>query len=216
MTTFRGFLALVALGMLAGCSEQTGPQIDDAALFAKGGRKAPSQPVMTMLRHSPDAPPLMAYDTSFTAVQGQRTEFVLHYVNPYVVLSAVDPSELDGWEMVGSWFMRVSIPKDAQLLDESGTPLAAGDSVEITVLVDAEEFLVDFGPHGSTFLGKKPALLEFSLEFAQLADLDAATLDVWYRAAVGAKWSALNTQFDKRGMKLAAPIYHFSGYAVAW
>lgn len=217
MMRFSRLLALSALGVLAGCSEQTAPQIDDVPAFAKGGQKALretvlSEPVMsTMLRHGPDAPPLMAYDTSFTAVQGERTVFVLHYVDPDVAVPTSDP-----WEALGSWFMRVSIPKDAQLLDASGSPVAAGDSVEITVLVDREEFLVDFGPHGSTFLGKKPALLEFSLEFAELPPQNPTALDVWYRAYVGEKWSALNTQFDKRGVKLGAPIYHFSGYAVAW
>jgi hypothetical protein len=72
MTKSCRLFALAALGVLAACGEQTGPQIDDAPAFAKGGRKALSQPVMTLLRHSPDAPPLMAYDTSFTAVQGRE------------------------------------------------------------------------------------------------------------------------------------------------
>jgi hypothetical protein len=205
-------LSLIAVfGAVAACGDQTGPQVDDSPVFAKGGRKALSQPVMTMLRHSPDAPPLMSYDTSFTAVQGERTEFVLHYVNPYVVALSYDR-----WELVGSWFMRVSIPKDAELLDETGLPAAVGDSVEITVLVDQEQFLVEFGPHGSTFLGKKPALLEFSLEFAELVELDPDMLDIWYRADAMGEWNALGTRFDKRGTKLQAPIHHFSGYAVAW
>jgi hypothetical protein len=241
MRTLQRLIALAVFPLLASCSDQTGPRVDDTATFAKGGRwvtldgpevndglpdvgtALPDISTTTcasdasqtdlrqcMLRHLPDAPPLMAYDTSFTVVQGERAEFVLHYVDPDVGDTG------DEWGLLGTWFMRLSVPRDAQMLDSGGRLLAAGDTVEVTVTVDPELFNVEFTPHGSIFAGKKPALLEFSLEFAEVADLDPSVLDVWYRTDATDKWNALGTQFDKRGMKLQAPLYHFSGYAVAW
>ena len=157
------------------------------------------------ITQSPDAPPLMTYDTTFTAIQGQGNTFVLFYQNPWTEYGTP-----------GEWFMKLDIPSDAQFVTEAGEPYAYGDVVEITAHVDATRFFVQFGPHGSTFLGKQPAVLMFNYLYADLGGVDPANLKVFYQPSTNTDWEAQTSYVEKRGNRILVDIYHFSNYAVAW
>ena len=112
--------------------------------------------------------------------------------------------------------MFLTIPNDAQVLDEFGNVIPTGQEVEITVEVDLQKFLVHFGPHGSTFLGDNPAELWFKYQYADAEGQDVNSLRMWYQPVVGDEWTQLETEIDIFGYWARAKIYHFSNYAVAW
>jgi hypothetical protein len=78
------------------------------------------------------------------------------------------------------------------------------------------EFFVQFGPHGSTFLGRSPAELSFNLKFADLNGQEPAGLEVWYQPSAGTEWNPEPTTVDANGNRVLMDLYHFSNYAVAW
>jgi hypothetical protein len=157
------------------------------------------------IMQSADAPRLMTYDTTFTAIQGQGNTFVVFYQNPWTTENTQ-----------GDWFMKLDVPSDAQFVNEWGEPYADGAVVEITVLIDETRFFVQFGPHGSTFLGKQPAVLMFNYLYADLGDVDPANLKVFYQPSANTEWAAQTSVIEKKGNRILLDIYHFSNYAVAW
>ena len=150
-----------------------------------------------------DAPALMTYSTSFVAIQGQTKMFNLYYKNP-------DTGQ------AGDRFLYVEIPWDAQLLRADGTPAAPGEQVEITLDVDPVSFFVQFGPHGSTFLGSSPAELWFNYRHAEDEGHERDTPTIWYQPTEGEQWEDQGTTVRQRGKWLYVEIKHFSNYAVAW
>ncbi len=84
----------------------------------------------------------------------------------------------------------------------------------VTVELDREYFHVEFGPHGSSM--RPAATLWYSLKYAEMSGSDADGASVFYRPTVGDAWTRLDTEWHRVGDYLAALIYHFSGYAVAW
>jgi len=231
-TTLRPALRWIpalVIGALFACSDQAGPTIDDPVAFAKGGRWAtdtratdvdagtlPDGPVSTcslagsdptlppcMLRHLADAPPLEAYSTSFTAVQGRWTYFVVHYLE-----------QADDGTITKRPFMTVTIPWDAKFLGDDGKWMKNGDSVTVSVNLDPEYFHVEFGPHGSRM--RPAATLWFSLQYADMSQFDEGSATVYYRPDENTPWSSLNSEFHRIGGYLFTVMYHFSGYAVAW
>jgi len=153
------------------------------------------------VEHASDAPALQTYATSFTHTAGKMTIFQLNYVST---------SELP------SPFLYLTIPADAQVLDEFGNVAPAGQQVTITVEVDLVKFLVHFGPHGSTFLGNHPAVLWLKYQYAETDGEDVNTLTMHYQPEAGEEWTQLDTEIDTFGRWARANIYHFSNYAVAW
>ena len=185
--------------------------VDDATIAVGGsdtGPVAPSDAAVpaNTLRQSADAPALMTYETSFTAVQGEGNTFIVFYVDPWI-------DEV----MQGDWFMKLDIPMDAQLLRADGTPAAPGESIEITVEIDPSLFFAQFGPHGSQFDGRKPAKLSFNLEFAEPLSRQAKSdLQAWYQPEVGEQWTPRATTVDLKRNKVVLDLYHFSNYAIAF
>ena len=182
MTMLKRIACLTLLAVVAACSDNTAPQVDGLSL-ARGGRWATTDAAATesstttpdstddvavtigcpytdvpdgepcVLRHAADAPPLATLSTSFEVVQGRRQKFDFAYAT-------------------GEWYGGMVIPKDAQLLDESGRPLERGERVLVTVEFDPDRYLVRFGPHGSTFLGGRPTQLVFNTEYADFGNAD--------------------------------------------
>jgi hypothetical protein len=148
---------------------------------------------------SADAPPLETHNTSFVAIQGEETSFIVHYLDPK------DPGNNEDL-----WFMRIDVPADAEFVDASGAPVADGDTVEVTVEIDATRFFVQFGPHGSTFVGRRPAILTFNFRFADLNGLDPSKLNIWYQPSAGETWSPEPTEVDLRGSTARIYLHHFS------
>ncbi len=211
----RSLFAIVVAGLfVAACNDVSAPL--GTPDFAKGGKgnnaetnPEPTEvlgevPPLTIVQ-SADAPPLTTYSTSFTAVQGEASTFVVFYDNPW-------SPEVDE----GEWFMKLDVPMDATFMDADGNPAFYGDTVQVTVEIDSTRFFVQFGPHGSVFVGNKPATLSFNLRFAELNGDDPRLLDVWYQPYVDEPWLPEPTQVDKRGRKAVVSIDHFSNYAIAW
>ncbi|MDH4350526.1 MAG: hypothetical protein OEW56_05210, partial [Gemmatimonadota bacterium] len=167
------------------------------------GSATTTEPVM--IRQAADAPPLHTYDTTFTAVQGEANTFVVFYD---------DPDREGVWE--GEVFFKLDIPRDAQFMDEDGSPVATGDTVAIRAVIDPTQFLVRFSPHGSLFNGRKPALLSFYLVYAELHTGDDAVPDIWYQPVEGEPWTPSATSYEWKSNRLKITLDHFSNYAVAW
>lgn len=228
MSLLRRLSPILALAVLvAACSDQAGPRVDDAASLARGGRWAttdvtdgtsgtpesgtttcasaatsPDVPPCT-LRHRADAPPLESYHPSFEILAGFQYHLNVFY--------APDPET-----GLRTYFLTVTIPRDAEFFDEAGNPVPKGQPVTVSMDIDPVYFHVEFGPHGTQFAGRKPALLRFYLENAVIEG-NAGDYSVYYRPQPSApEWSALPTTFDQVGWWVEGPVYHFSGYAVAW
>jgi hypothetical protein len=225
----RRLSILAVFAAVAACSDQTGPQVNDSRTFARGGRwttldagtaedtatnpdvgtttctsdvDQPDVPPCT-LRHRSDAPPLESYNPSFEILAGYQYNLNVFY--------APDPAT-----GLREYFLMVTIPRDAEFFDGSGNPIPRGQPVVVTMDIDPVYFHVEFGPHGTLFNGKKPATVRFSIAYAAI-DGAASDLSVYYRPQPSApEWSALPTTFESRGWWVEAPVYHFSGYAVAW
>lgn len=158
------------------------------------------------LQHAPTAPPLMTYSTSFLATQGKPTKFQVNYN----IGTAAYP-------IVGPLFLEITIPRDAEILGPDGNPIPRGGTAEITVDIDPVTYLVRFGPHGSTFLGRKPAQLVFGYLYADMTGhSESDSMTVWYQPEEGTEWTAQETTVDRVGHWIVTDIYHFSNYAVAW
>ena len=234
--TLKRLLGIACIALVAACSDNTAPDVGGLSL-AKGGNgngrssstettdasastmdptkatdgsdEIASLEPMTcpyadalagepcVLRHASDAPPLATLETSFLAVQGRRAQIDFDWSD-------------------GEFYGKIIIPRDAQLLDESGQPLAKGESVLITVQLDPDQFLIRFGPHGSTFLGRNPALLIFDVRRADFGTAGPKGTQIWYQPHEGDEWNALASTWDIKNWAIEVPIFHFSNYAVAW
>ncbi|MDH3455502.1 MAG: hypothetical protein OER90_01555 [Gemmatimonadota bacterium] len=229
MTMLRRLSILAVFAAVAACSDQTGPQVADDAVYARGGRWAtldvgtaedtltnpdvgtttctsdmdqPDVPPCT-LRHRADAPPLESYHPSFEILVGFQYHLNVFY--------APDPET-----GLREYFLTVTIPRDAEFFDESGNRIPKGQPVVVTMDIDPVYFQVEFGPHGTLFNGKRPGIVRFSLVNA-VVEGSTSDLSVYYRPQPSEpEWSALPTTFDRTGFWIEGPVYHFSGYAVAW
>ncbi len=198
LVTAIGTLLIAGIG-LTGCGDVATTEVGGDSQLTATGETVP----ISTVRQSVDAPPLLTYDTAFVAVQGEGQTFTLYYEDP-----------ADG--SAGDWFIKIWIPHDAEFVSEAGEPYANGDTVAIATHVDPSYLFVRFGPHGSTFVGNRPALLRFHTKFMDLGGRDSADLRVWYQPSVGFEWTPQETVVDQRGHQIWLDIYHFSNYAVAW
>jgi hypothetical protein len=156
-------------------------------------------PSPTMLRFLTGTPPLETYDTSFVVTVGKLQGFYVCFANSKTT------------------FLYVAIPKDAQFFDAAGNQLPRGDTVRISVRIDSVYASIQFGPHGSLFLGSKgPAWLQMDYGALDLGGLAPTAASIWYQPQSDSAWTALPTQVDHTNKWLTAPIYHFSNYAIAY
>jgi hypothetical protein len=212
-------LALSLLGMLGllGCSEPVGPSTDRGLdLSASSGVRSSSVKGTTatgvtlpadagnsssgpaMLGFAPWALPLVPHDTSFLIVVGRQATHTLPFVG-------------------GKFpFLKLVIPKDAEFFDASGSDLNKGDTVRVTLAIDRVYAAISFGPHGSLFMGKKPATLYLNYYALDLRGRVPTTASIWYQPTSGDAWTALATDTDIKNWWLVTPIYHFSNYAIAY
>lgn len=167
-----------------------------------------------IVEHSPTAPPLTTYDTSFWVKRGTETNLAVPY----------QPAP---GQTAGQAFLYFHVPKDGLIADAAGQRVSKGDSVQLTLSIDSTAFSVDFGPSGVQFSTKYAARLTMCYENMD-PDLNAdgvvdATdqalqqqLSVWYQAMEGGAWSQLPTSYDPANPCVSAPLHHFSQYSVSW
>jgi hypothetical protein len=199
----RAFLALVALLLIAGCKSD-GPT--DNTL---------SQDI-NFLAPAADAPALGLQTLTFTAVQGQDTEVFMWYRRR--------PERADS-----SKLLRFRIRDRAQIVLPNGTPLAAGQTVQITITVtDPQKLIVDMQPTGLRFTNDdEPAQLNLWY-IEQDHDLnddgvinatDASieqTLAIFRRENVLSPWVRQTSRVIVETDEVEAILHGFSNYVIAY
>jgi len=149
---------------------------------------------------------------SFWAVKGENRELRLHF------------RTATGQE--GDRFLEFKVSDDALLARPDGTPFAEGDSILITVTVDAQaRFVFDFQPSGLRFDPNEPA--ELRIEFARSRrDLNGdgviderdsllrQALSIWKQERGTSPWIRLQSlRIDPD--RIRADVIGFTGFALA-
>lgn len=209
----RHSLIPLALVLFAGaCSDSIGPS--PTAVLPSFGYTAADSTDLRILRQARTAPPLETYRVSFWARHDKESTVAVNY------LPAAGQS-------FGQPFLRFRIPKFGLKWGPNGTRLEGTDSVLITLTIDSLKLSVDFQPSGVVFsdvfsaglvmwyVNANPDLngdgvvnsTDQMLE-QQLALSEGPTkLNGWFKTA---------TRNDTTQKFVAADVYHFSQYAVAW
>ena len=122
------------------------------------------------------APPLETMDTSFWAVKGQDRELEIRYQG-------------QGSSGTGKKFLEFVVEEQTLLRRPDGTLFAEGDSIQITVSIDPQLFVVTFGPSGLQFNPGEPAKLELDYDEAEddFLVIEAA-IDFWKQETPGDDW----------------------------
>jgi hypothetical protein len=212
MTTRHSLIPLAVALFAAACSDSMGPL--PTAASPSFSYVAGDSTTLHVLRQSPSAPPLATYRVSFWARHDMESTVAVDYL-PAAGQSVEQP------------FLRFRIPKFGLKTGPDGARLWGADSVFITMTIDSVKFAVDFEPSGVTF-----------------SDVFAAGLIIWYananpdlngdgvvdaadqaceqqlalseQPAKMTGWFKTATKNDATQKYVAAELYHFSQYAVAW
>jgi hypothetical protein len=161
-----------------------------------------------ILKQGTTAPQLETYQVSFWAVKGRASGVKVKYQD-------------------GHQFLQFDIPKAGLASGAGGARLRTGDSVLITLSIDAATFDLDFQPAGVQFSSRSPATLQLWFANANpdlngdgvvdaTDDLLSQQLDFWYQATTSDPWVRLSSQRDLAQKWVLTDLYHFSGYAVSW
>jgi hypothetical protein len=158
-------------------------------------------------------PPLEAYETSFWAAYGETATANIDYLT--------DNNET-------ARFLTITIPPTGLHRKPDGTSIAEGDSVLITVSVDASLLLVRFAPSGLVFNPSAPAQLEVlysgaggDLDGDGDVDADDSTIEqtrlgLWFQQDAGDLWYSITSLHEPANKWFKTYLYHFSGYVVSW
>ena len=202
------FLSLGALGVAA-CGDDSSdtPGPDDP-----GATRPPEE--LSILRLAADAPPLFENSVTFWAVRGQDREGRLYFS--------------DGQGQRGQEYLRLRIGSSSLLARPDGTPIAAGDSVQITVtVVDPTQILFQLAPEGLTFSSTSPAELDIKYDEAGDDLNDDGSVDgeddqvesqlgVWRQATVDQPFVRLGSAVIGDLREIEAELTSFSRYAIAY
>lgn len=202
MNNVRRLMVLATVLLVAACDDDsTGPVEDNSNL--------------TFLEPAPTAPELGVQTVTFNAVQGQDTERIMWYRKR--------PGSTDS-----SKVLRLRVDKDAQIVRPDGTPLAAGQSVAITItIIDPVRLIADFQPAGLQFLGSEVADLtmwydERDHDFNDDGVIDASdslieqTLAIFRRESRTAPWVKLTGDIQIEFDEIEAEISGFTNYVIAY
>jgi hypothetical protein len=161
-----------------------------------------------------DAPALLDnYRLSFWAQQSQERSIQINYL-------AAD----------GTWrpYVTFTVPAGGLARRPDGTPVAADDSVLITIAVDTTTLLVRFEPTGLGFNPAAPAHLVIwytganpdfdgnGVVDATDSDIEQQLLGIWVQEDPTDPWSGVAAQQSVSGKVFTADLSHFSGYAVSF
>jgi len=200
--------ALLGVLAAAGCSgadSPVGPHPLPAAANA-----APA-----FLTLDASAPPLAAGQVSFWAVRGQTREAELRFL----------PRPGSG---SGNRLVRLKVDKRSLVSRPDGTPVAPGDSLQITItVVDTIRMIVDFQPAGLVFAPNRGAqltlwYLEADHDFngdGRLTAADTAVearFGVWAQETPADPWLPLPSVLDPLENEVETEIPGFTRYAVAY
>ncbi|MBV9772744.1 MAG: hypothetical protein JO040_02265 [Gemmatimonadetes bacterium] len=198
----KRFLPLLALPLAAGCED----------IFGSGGDRV-AEDRLTFIRAAADAPPLSAQSVTLWAKPGATRRATISYVG-------VPHYQHD-------LCMEFTVPAGALVRRPDGTPVQAGDSVQITVrVVDAARFIFQFEPSGLRFAAGNPAKLRVSYWWADrdyngdgvVDRLDTGISDrfgLWRQEREGEPWSRLQTSRFADVQEVTTDVPGFTRYAVA-
>ena len=241
------FTSLFPLVAVLACSESTGPALDDMSqpdLVTDGTlhhlKWAPDVPVQfttegnTQVQELPFSGTsglqaaegsgelaLEAYKVGFWAVRGEPR---------YVQINYQTAAENTLWGSaeteVASPFLRLDVEEPVRRPD--GSEIAVGDSVYITVYVDATDLVVYLLPHGLQFGNTNPTTLQMWYTGAgddlntdgwvntTDAYIEQQLLGLWYQPSYDATWTLLGSDHSQSEAWFSTTLQHFSGYAVSW
>jgi hypothetical protein len=194
-------LVLLLLGGSA-CSDTTSP--------GQGGQSTDFH----IVRLDPTGPPIFNPEQSFYAVQGQDRE---------LRISFQDASGAEGEE-----FLRLRVRPGSLQTNPDGTPIAAGDSVLITVrVVSVDSVLFDMEPSGLTFNPAEPAELKIHYAHADhdfnedgtvnvFDDQIKSQLAIWRQETLGDPFAKLGSVNVEDSEEINADILGFTRYAIAY
>jgi hypothetical protein len=212
MSVRHSLIPLALVVFAAACSDSIGPS--PAAVLPSFGYTAADSTDLHVLRQSPTAPPLVTYQVSFWARHDMESTVAVNY----------QPA---AGQSVGQPFLRFRIPKFGLKTGPDGARLYGADSVFITMTIDSVKLSVDFQPSGVTFSDVFSAGLVIWYVNAN-PDLngdgvvDAADQACEQQLALSEQpakmtgWFKTATKNDATQKYVAAELYHFSQYAVAW
>jgi hypothetical protein len=161
-----------------------------------------------------DHPPFFSPSVSFWAKAGERAEGTIYFRDP------------NGER--GDRFAELKIDEDALLRRPDGTPIAAGDSILITMTVsDQSEFLVEMQPSGLEFSSDEPAELKLKYEETK-GDLNGngrrdddddrieGKLAIWVQEVLSGPFTKIGTVKIQGSRELKASLVSFSRFAIAY
>ncbi|HEX6925747.1 MAG TPA: hypothetical protein VF167_09955 [Longimicrobiaceae bacterium] len=162
---------------------------------------------LIFVKVDPEAPPLVAKEVSFWAVQGETRQVQISYET--------------GVYGNGKCLL-FRVPADAVMLG-----VAPGDSVQITIRVlDESEFRFEFLPAGLQFDPEHPAEVEIRYRWAD-PDIDgdgdvdprdqllAETFTLWKNTG-GSEWARVaGSHRDRDLIEVRGPVVGFTQYALA-
>jgi hypothetical protein len=205
MHRYRTLLLTVAaiLVVATACSDSTMP----------GGFTRPPGD-LKVARLATTSPPLFNAVDSFYALKGEDRELRIFFQ---------DPAGAEGEE-----FLRFLVRKESLLSRPDGTPIAAGDSVLVTIrVVDAARILFEAEPSGLTFDPASPAELKVHYSHAdhdfnsdgRIDELDAqikGLLAIWRQEMLTDPFMRLGSLNVESLEEIDANILGFSRFAIAY
>lgn len=203
-------LATIASLALLGCGTSGNPVEAGAPSLQRSGDGSDDP---TFYTNSSDAPPFVARTVSFWAVRGRNREVRLFY--------RPRPGETDSTE-----FVRFKVDARSLVARPDGSPIAEGDSLQITLsVVDGPALIVDFQPSGLQFNPRRRPELEFRIDECDLdldgdGDVDDAdralvrSSQVFRQEAVGLPWEPQSTR--QGALDFKTKVDGFTRYAVAY
>jgi hypothetical protein len=208
----RCLIAFAVAFTFVGCRDMAGPVTERVVPSPQLSRRP--APANRTLQQSPSAPPLEDYRVSFWAVVGKASAVRVRY-------------RAAAGESVGDPFLRFEIPRQGLETNADGRRLKRGDSVRITLTIDPVSFDVHFKPSGVSFSKRWPAALTLwygnanpDLNADDVVDATDQTLAkqlaVWSQTRKTQPWLKLASKNNMSRQFVAAPLYHFSEYAVCW
>ena len=211
MRTSSTLMILVGAAMLAGglaCgATSTAPDIDTPETRPADG--------LRLLTVAPDSPPLATLRASFYAVKGRNAGADLWY--------RARPGRTDSTKFVEFRMGGASLDRRPD-----GSPVAAGDSVLITLtVVDPLHLVIDFQPSGLVFsAADRPKLKMFfgsvgddlNRDGVVNTDDDAIrnSLSIWRQEGLSQPWFKLATARISESREVDADLLGFTGYAMAY
>jgi hypothetical protein len=148
------------------------------------------------------------YTVSFWAVRGQERELEINYDDNGTVYHFLE--------------LKIEDP----VTSPDGSPIAVGDSVLITAIVDPAVLAVQLEPSGLQFGQRTKFKMWYTAAGGDLngdgvvdnddSYIENELLELWFQSESGEPWQPINSWHYTWYDLFRADLEHFSGYAVSW